>query len=334
MKFALHSVQADHAVYQCATHSGIFNIPAVDSELESSVSVLTIEPVATADASCSIFERALDALPDGVLLVNAARKVAYANTAFKRLWRIPSAVLVSQDDGEILQLAIEQLLDPAGFLREVERLHPTSETSEDEILFKDGRIISRRSLPFQEAGKLSARIWIFTDVTEARNASVDQLTRLPNRLAFSRQFPQFVTAPPDGLARAIAILDVDNFKSYNDLYGHARGDQILREIGQVLQSHIYLTGDLAFRIGGEEFLMAKRVRDSEEAKAFFESVRTSIAGMNLPHAGNPPHGILSVSIGYGSFPSFSEADTVFNRVDEALYQAKAQGRNTIVEALF
>lgn len=298
------------------------------------MSVLTIELAATADPTCSIFERALDALPDGVLLVTAARKIAYANTAFKRLWKIPGAILASQDDGEILQFAIEQLEDPAGFLGEVERLHPTSETSEDEIIFRDGRIISRRSLPFQEAGKLTARIWIFTDVTEARNASIDQLTRLPNRLAFSRQFPQFVTSPPDGLARTVAILDVDNFKSCNDLYGHARGDQILKDIGRILQSHIYQTGDLAFRIGGEEFLMAKRVRGNSEAKAFFESVRKSIAGMNLTHVGNPPHGIVTVSIGYGSFPSASEADTVFSRVDEALYKAKAQGRNRIVEALF
>lgn len=169
------------------------------------MSVLTIELAATADPSCSIFERALDALPDGVLLVTAARKIAYANTAFKRLWKIPGAILASQDDGEILQFAIEQLEDPAGFLGEV---------------------------------------------------------------------------------------------------------------------------------GGEEFLMAKRVRGNSEAKAVFESVRKSIAGMNLTHVGNPPHGIVTVSIGYGSFPSASEAETVFSRVDEALYKAKAQGRNRIVEALF
>lgn len=286
------------------------------------------------DPSSSIFERALDALPDGVLLVNADRKVVYANAAFNRLWKIPSALLKSSDEGEMLRFATEQLKDPAGFLREVERLHPTSQTSEDEILFKDGRIIARRSLPFQEAGKMSARIWIFTDVTEARNASVDQLTGLSNRLAFSRQFPQFVTAPSDGLSRAVAILDVDNFKSYNDLYGHARGDQILRDIGRILQSHVYETGDLAFRIGGEEFLIAKRVRGGTEAKVFFEKVRTSITAMNVSHSGNPPYDIVSMSIGYGSFPSAPEADLVFNRVDEALYRAKAQGRNRIAEALF
>ncbi|WP_443972039.1 diguanylate cyclase domain-containing protein [Sphingobium sp. CR28] len=292
------------------------------------------KPIATMDQSCSIFERALDALPDGVLLVNAAREVAYANTAFKKLWRIPSDLLASKDDSQMLRYAMEQLADPAGFLREVERLHPTSQTSEDEILFKDGRIIARRSLPFEEGGRLSARIWIFTDVTEAKNASVDQLTGLPNRLAFSRQFPQFVTAPSDGLSRAVAILDVDNFKSYNDLYGHARGDRTLKEIGTILQSHVYQTGDLAFRIGGEEFLIAKRVRASPEATAFFEKIRASVAAMKIAHLGNPPYNMVSMSIGYGTFSSAPEANTVFNQVDEALYRAKAQGRNRIVEAVF
>jgi len=281
------------------------------------------------DPDCSIFERALDALPDGVLLVNSDRKVAYTNSAFKRLWQISSEVLASKDEEQALQYVMDQLVDPEGFRQEVERLHPVAETTEDEIEFKDGRIIARRSLPFQQNGSFSARIWIFTDITEAKNAAIDQLTGLPNRLAFSREFPPFVTAPSDGLERSVAIIDVDNFKRYNDLYGHALGDDMLSQIGAILASHVRLAGDLVFRIGGEEFLMAARTRSSDEARMLFEAVRTSILGMGVPHRGNEPHDVVTVSIGYGTFRDACEPVEVFKRVDEVLYRAKAQGRNRV-----
>lgn len=282
---------------------------------------------------CSIFERALDALPDGVLLVNADREIVYTNPAFRRLWKIPEALLSTRNEAQNLHFAMDQLVDPDGFRREVERLHPTIESSEDEIAFKDGRIISRRSLPFQEQGSFRARIWIFTDITEAKNASVDHLTKMPNRLAFSREFPPFVTAPPDGLTRSVAILDIDQFKAYNDLYGHALGDEVLGQVGGILQSHAHQAGDLAFRIGGEEFLMATRTRNSNEAHAFFNSVRKSIVAMNVPHDGNMPHGKVTMSIGYGSFLNAPDASAVFKHIDEALYQAKAEGRNRLCEAV-
>lgn len=293
--------------------------------------VSLIDDLVAQGTDCSIFERALDALPDGVLLVNAERKVVYTNPAFKRLWSMPDDGSASRDDNQNLELVMDQLIDPEGFRREVERLHPTAEISQDEIVFKDGRIVSRRSLPFQEAGRFRARIWIFTDITEARNATVDHLTQLPNRLAFSREFPPFVTAAADGLMRSVGIMDIDHFKRYNDIYGHASGDDVLSQIGALLRSHVDNTGDLVFRIGGEEFLMATRTRNTGEASAFFESVRKSISTMARKHEGNQPYGVVTTSIGYGSFRTAPEASVVFQRVDDALYQAKARGRNTIFE---
>lgn len=283
-------------------------------------------------ANCSIFERALDALPDGVLLVNAARQVVYTNPAFKQLWHIPNHILAEQDDGRNLQFVMCQLADPEGFRLEVERLHATAETSHGQIALKDGRIISRRSLPFEEDGNFRARIWIFTDITEARNATIDELTQLANRRAFSREFPSFVMAPADGLMRAAAIIDVDHFKQYNDLYGHAEGDSTLRRIGAIIASHARHAGDLAFRIGGEEFLMTTRTRKTDEAAAIFEAVRVTVEAMKRPHSGNPGYGIVTVSIGFASFEGAAEGSIVFQRIDDALYRAKAGGRNRIVEA--
>jgi diguanylate cyclase (GGDEF)-like protein len=288
-------------------------------------------PPSQAD-DCSIFEHALDALPDGVLLVNSAREIVYANSAFARLWNVPVNVFASRDDSSALQFVMDQLVDPEGFRQEVERLHHTMHSSEDEIRFKDGRTFSRRSVPFQKRGAFNARIWIFTDVTEARSATLDALTRLPNRLAFSRHFGPYVEAEADGLVRTVAIMDVDNFKKYNDLYGHAAGDQVLRQIGNILRSHLDAVDDMIFRIGGEEFLMATRTREKVHAFDLFEAIRLSIAGMAMEHLGNAPHRLVTASVGLGAFDSAKNPDSVFARIDAALYKAKANGRNALVEA--
>lgn len=278
----------------------------------------------------SIFERTLEALPDGVLLTDAGRNVVYANHAFAEHWRIPEPLLERRDDLAILRFVADQLIDPEAFRREVERLNPSDESTEDEIRFKDGRIFARRSVPFARQGSVQARVWIFTDVTEARNSTIDALTGLGNRRAYSRYFPDFATAPDDGLLRLVAILDVDNFKAFNDRYGHAAGDAVLGEIGSIVQSRFRDQDDAAFRIGGEEFLMASKSRSEAAALATVERLRQSIAAMATAHLGNPPHGIVTVSIGLCTFRGPGEAGKVFEHADRALYAAKAAGRNATV----
>lgn len=284
------------------------------------------------EGECSIFERALDALPDGVLLVNANRKIIYSNTAFARLWSLPGGACGSRDDRKTLQMVSDQLVDPVGFLEEVERLHECMDSSEDEIRFKDGRVVSRRSVPFREIDDTNARIWIFSDITEAKSATVDHLTGLRNRLAFSREFQPFVEATGDEYMRSVALMDVDNFKNYNDIYGHAAGDEVLRQIGTILRSHLHRADDLLFRFGGEEFLMAVRTRRDFDAHGLFDAVRVSIAALEQPHSGNWPYGVVTASVGVTSFVEARHANDVFQVVDKALYRAKSEGRNKVAVA--
>jgi PAS domain-containing protein len=88
----------------------------------------------------SLFERTLDALPDGVLLTDSERRVVYADRSFAQLWKIPDELVSTKNELGMLTFVTDQLLDPEGFLREVDRLQLAQETSEDEILLKDGRI--------------------------------------------------------------------------------------------------------------------------------------------------------------------------------------------------
>lgn len=282
----------------------------------------------------TLFERVLEALPDGVLITDFSRRVVYANPAFAKHWNIPSDILLEGDDRAMLRYVEAQLADSSNFLSEVERLHLISGSSEDEIHFKDGRIFSRRSVPFEEMGIFKGRIWIFSDVTDARNSLLDALTGLPNRRAYSRDFPRYTADSDDGFVRSVAVMDVDNFKKYNDLYGHAAGDAVLMQIGRIVRAQLEGADDLMFRIGGEEFLLASKTKFSVDAFTFFDQVRRSVSAMEVPHAGNAPHANVTVSLGLGTFRGPKDAGIVFERVDAALYQAKFLGRNVTVEISF
>lgn len=278
--------------------------------------------------SSSIFELTLQALPDGVLLIDRDRRVVYANPAFATIWGIPPDLLESGDEATMLHRVAEQLVDPQQFSDEVERLHKSELSSQDELSFRDGRIVSRRSVPFHSAEGLEARIWIFSDVTEARHARLDCLTGLHNRRAFATDFPRFTIGTEQNL-KAVALLDVDNFKKYNDTYGHSAGDDVLRGIGRVLRHHLDKADDLLFRVGGEEFIMARNTESELAAGAFFEMIRQAVASLGIPHVGNAPFNTVTASIGIKVFCGPIDAGCAFSRVDEALYAAKKAGRNQL-----
>lgn len=256
----------------------------------------------------------------------------YCNLAFTRHWGIPSWMIAGGNDTALLDYVRGQLVDPMAFIREVERINPTLETSEDELQLKDGRVLSRRSVPFDEGGTFAARLWIFTDITEARHARVDSLCGIPNRRAYSMRFPGFVEAADDGLVRSVGILDIDNFKAYNDLYGHAAGDVVLRQIGSLLRHHSANPDDMVFRIGGEEFLMACKSRDARDAISFFEALRASVEDMKVVHEGNSPFNVVTASIGLSIFRGPKIPADLFDEVDAALYRSKRRGRNSVTQA--
>jgi len=280
-----------------------------------------------------VFRFALDALPDGVLLVDADRQVVYANKAFMEQWRFPEEAWEGWSESRMLAHASAQLVDPDRFLEHVEVLHLTDEAYRDELHLKDGRVFARRSVPFAADGSFRARIWIFTDITEARFSLLDPLSGVHNRRAYKQEFPAFVEAPDDGLLKCVAILDVDHFKAYNDHYGHAAGDRVLKRVGDLLRGMLGRSDDRVFRIGGEEFLLACRLREDAEGACFCDEIRVAIAGMAIAHRGNPPHGVVTASMGFGIFRGERRTAEIFDEVDAALYQAKAEGRNTLRRAV-
>jgi diguanylate cyclase (GGDEF)-like protein len=165
------------------------------------------------------------------------------------------------------------------------------------------------------------------------SARRDPLTRLSNRL----QLEEDLATLGDRVTRyghrySLALLDVDHFKAFNDLYGHPAGDAALRTVGEVLLSSSRV-GDSCYRYGGEEFLCIFPEQSVDAALAALDRTRISIFERALPHRGNPDHGVLTVSAGIAALtPESPDATAVLQRADQALYRAKAQGRNAVVSA--
>lgn len=163
----------------------------------------------------------------------------------------------------------------------------------------------------------------------------DGLTALANRRKFDMQWDaEWQRASRQGLPLAIAMLDVDHFKAYNDHYGHQMGDMCLKLVAQAVGSAVQRSGELVARYGGEEFaVILPGLRDAE-AVAAMERVRAQLQALDLPHATATVAGVVTVSIGVASaVPQAGEnSDSLVQRADAAMYQAKHLGRNQVVLA--
>jgi diguanylate cyclase (GGDEF)-like protein len=154
----------------------------------------------------------------------------------------------------------------------------------------------------------------------------DELTGLPGRRTLSQVMLQL------GSRYAVAMCDVDHFKTFNDTFGHEAGDQVLRFVGSQLSQ--VRGGARAFRYGGEEFTVVFPGRTAGEAQPFVESLRESIAthGFNLRGSGPHPQISVTITISIGvaeSSRKLSTPELVLEAADSALYRAKESGRNCV-----
>jgi diguanylate cyclase (GGDEF)-like protein len=132
------------------------------------------------------------------------------------------------------------------------------------------------------------------------------------------------------------VLDVDHFKSFNDHYGHVMGDHCLRRIGSEIGKMVSHPPDLAARYGGEEFALILPETDLAGSIALAERLRRQVEQLALPHqfSGTQPHVTISLGVSTVMAQDVPHAKDLIRLADQALYQAKLQGRNrTISQAL-
>lgn len=161
----------------------------------------------------------------------------------------------------------------------------------------------------------------------------DSLTGLNNRRYFDRVLPQeYDRAQRDGLPFSLIMIDVDNFKQFNDTYGHHLGDRILASIGRVLRKTLRKI-DFAFRYGGEEFVVILPETSLESAWAVAERIRQRVMREGGKLLGNRGESPVTVSMGICSYPKHAVCSiSLLAMADQLLYQAKKTGKNRILAA--
>jgi diguanylate cyclase (GGDEF)-like protein len=215
-----------------------------------------------------------------------------------------SALIISQ--GYPLTLAFEAAVAASAFI----------------ISIYAGFVFERLRMDRREMRRLRERL--------ADMALTDALTQLPNR----RHFEQVLRGELDRVARyggrcAVAIVDVDFFKHYNDAAGHLAGDTVLRELAGVMRREVRLH-DMVSRFGGEEFAMIMVNSSKEEAIPILERLRLEVEAHPFRQRDVQPAGRITVSAGLAAFPDDGVTyEEVLKEADDALYRAKREGRNRV-----
>jgi two-component system, cell cycle response regulator len=159
----------------------------------------------------------------------------------------------------------------------------------------------------------------------------DPLTRIGNRLRMQEDLEALAArAIRYGHQFCLALCDIDYFKKYNDTCGHAAGDETLKAVARTLARYSR-SGDMAYRFGGEEFLVVLPEQTLEGGIIALERRRRAVERLSIPHPGKNPPGPVTISAGLAVFDpkDQSPVDAVIRRADRALYLAKESGRNRV-----
>jgi diguanylate cyclase (GGDEF)-like protein len=156
----------------------------------------------------------------------------------------------------------------------------------------------------------------------------DPLTGLHNRRYLEARLPEELSRSKRyNYPLSFMMIDIDDFKIYNDLNGHQAGDRALEMIAQALRAALRKV-DVASRYGGEEFSILLPQTSLEEAGVIADRIRRRIMSTKFPHGSSQPLGMVTASIGLSSFsPALNSAEAIVRAADRALYHAKGHGKN-------
>ncbi len=206
------------------------------------------------------------------------------------------------------------------------------------IISKEGNrrsVILSTDAVKDDDGKVLHSVSVQRDITERKRveetlremATIDPLTSLYNR----RRFSEFLDHEIDRAKRyktdlSIIMFDIDHFKKINDTYGHGEGDNVLRMLGARMKD-IVRKSDIVARWGGEEFIVLAVNTNLRNAQIVAEKIRSDVENLHLTSGPG-----FTVSAGVAQFNDKDDANSLINRADKALYQAKNSGRNQVQAA--
>jgi diguanylate cyclase (GGDEF)-like protein/PAS domain S-box-containing protein len=282
----------------------------------------------------SLLTATLDATADGILVVDTEGQITSSNRRFIEMWRLPDSLLATGDEAATVAFVLDQLTRPEVFLTKLEELTSQPEAeSHDTLLFKDGRVFERHSMPQRVDGTVVGRVWSFRDITDrtrledelSYQAFHDSLTGLANKALFQDRL-QHATARMEraGGHLAVLFLDLDNFKTINDSLGHAAGDEMLGRVAEVLVGCLRRV-DTAARLGGDEFaVLVEDIENEDDAIRLAERI---LAAIRRPVIVGTKEVSATASIGITFDVPGITSDQLLRNADLAMYTAKERGKN-------
>ena len=276
---------------------------------------------------------------DLVAILNPDGSVRFINPAGREM-------MGSSRTADLVTLHAGRLFGPSGWKRLCEVALPVatargSWSGDAEIVTSEGatRPVSLVVIAHRDAvGRIDRLSMLARDTSSqkaverrlARAASHDQLTGLPNRAHFNEALTRaMATASHSESSVAVLFCDLDRFKGVNDTYGHAAGDQLLREVA-IRLGGILRSGDVAARVGGDEFLvLASDVEDPSAALLLAERIRGVLDAPIMVEGNERQEVRLSFSIGVATSRPEDSPTELISRADEAMYRAKDLGKNRV-----
>lgn len=169
-----------------------------------------------------------------------------------------------------------------------------------------------------------------------RLSTLDSLTQIYNRRQFDSMYTKFIKkAEKEGLPLNVCLFDIDNFKNYNDTYGHLEGDKVLVQVAGIIKDHFDKHSSIVARFGGEEFIAVQVGFNEKEILDELNAVRSKIKNLLIVNE-ESSLGYITISIGVSSNKKVDEyaKSGMMRQADECLYKAKAKGKDQVVQALF
>jgi diguanylate cyclase (GGDEF)-like protein/PAS domain S-box-containing protein len=283
----------------------------------------------------------VEGMDEGLMLLGQDGRIQYANPASERCLGYSEAELAGRPLAALL--AEPAANDYAAYFerRDAAVLERCRGTREVLLQQADGKLRAMDLSLSPMASGEQLYVALLHDITHhkqsetalQRAAMADSLTGIANRRQFDACLErEWQRAIRHAKPLSLLVLDVDHFKLYNDLLGHAAGDQCLQAVASTLQAHASRATDLAARYGGEEFVLLLPDTPYGGAAKLAESIRADVERLRVPNPRSTTSDFVTISVGAATFvpTKFDDMRSLFLAADRAMYDAKAAGRNQVV----
>ena len=290
----------------------------------------------------------IDTMPNPVFYKDSLGVYQKCNSAFSELiLGIPKEQIIGKTLFELPDVIPPELAQIYKSKDDELFNNPGTQFYEGEVLCADNqkrRFFFYKATLSNEENEIIGLVGIMLDVTELRVSQeelkeknkqleklsyIDSLTDIYNRRKFDDIFSTMIDiAQRNAFILNFVIIDVDDFKLYNDTYGHLKGDKVLKKISSLFKQFLVRRDDYIFRLGGEEFGLLFYSNTYKDAYNIVEKIKKGLFDMNIEHKNR--YNRVTLSAGLVSVQQFdSDIKELYNEADRLLYNAKASGRNAI-----